>query len=166
MDSQAVVNFVRQQGYEAVPVGGNAKLFKALSFQPRVVAPLAVLGIILQNGYYFAALSALLWWCALVPGLNPFDAVHNALFAGAGAPRLGPAPGPRRFSMGMAATFMLGISISLIAGWTATAVVLQVLLLAAMSALVFAKLCLGSYIYHLIRGRASLANCTLPWARG
>ncbi len=166
MDSQAKENFVRQQGYEDVPTDSNGDYYKALSFQPRVVAPLAVLGIIMQSGLYFAVLSAILWWCALMPRWNPFDAIHNALFVPGGAPRLQAAPAPRRFSMGMASFFMLGIAVSLIAGWTAAAVVLQVFLLAAMSALVFGKLCLGSYIYHLLAGQAALANCTLPWARG
>jgi hypothetical protein len=166
MDSQAIDNFIVQQGYEGTSGNSNDKLFRALSFQPRVMVPLAVLGVILQSGPYFAALSAILWWCVAVPKWNPFNAIHNALLAPRGAPRLDGATAPRRFSMGMAASFTLAISVSLTAGWTAAAVVLQVLLLAAMSAVVFGKLCLGSYIYHLLTGRAALANCTLPWSRG
>jgi hypothetical protein len=166
MDSRATDNFVIQQGYERAPGDSNGGLFKALSFQPRVIAPLAVLGVILQSGPYFAVLSAILWWCVAAPKWNPFNAIHNALFAARGAPRLEGSPAPRRFSMGMAASFMLGISISLMAGWTVAAVVLQAFLLVALTALIFGKLCLGSYIYHLLTGQAALANCTLPWARG
>ena len=39
------------------------------------------------------------------------------------------------------------------------------LILVAMAALIFGKFCLGSYIFHLIRGRVSFANATLPWKR-
>jgi len=28
----------------------------------------------------------------------------------------------------------------------------------------FSALCLGAYVYHLLRGRIGFANSTLPWA--
>ncbi len=32
-------------------------------------------------------------------------------------------------------------------------------------ALIFGKFCLGSYVFHLLRGEAAFANRTLPWVR-
>lgn len=167
MSTQLTSNFVRQQGFPDAPADTCGTRFRALNFQPRVVGPLAVLAVVLQSAPLFLALSALSWWGALRPRLSPFDAVYNRLFAGSDpAARLTPAPGPRRFSMGMAGSFMLGIGISLMAGWTTLAAVLQAFLLVALAALILGRFCMGSYIYYLIRGNMSYANQTLPWARG
>jgi hypothetical protein len=46
-----------------------------------------------------------------------------------------------------------------------TAIVLQGLLIAAVGALVLGRFCLGSFVFHLLRGHAALARRTLPWAR-
>lgn len=166
MSSQATCNFVKQQGFPETPPDLSGRLFRALSFQPRVVGALTAVAIIFQSAPSFLALSAALWWSALLPQLNPFDAVHNSMFrSSTRSERLLPAPPPRRFSMGMAASFMLGIGVSLIAGWTSAAVVLQVFVGMALVALNLGKLCLGSYIYLLLRGKVSLANSTLPWAK-
>ena len=111
-------------------------------------------------------LSIILWWSALVPSLNPFDVLYNHLVAARkGLPRLTPAPAPRRFSQGMAATFMLAIGASLLAGWTTLAWVLEAVLLASLGALVFGRFCLGSFIFHLLTGNVAFARRTLPWAR-
>ncbi|MCA1612435.1 MAG: hypothetical protein ABR610_06380 [Thermoanaerobaculia bacterium] len=34
------------------------------------------------------------------------------------------------------------------------------------TAQVFGGFCLGSFVFHLIRGRGKFAKRTLPWARG
>ena len=68
--------------------------------------------------------------------------------------------------MGMAAAFMLGAGVSLLAGWGAAAVVLQLFVVVALSALLLGKLCLGSYVFHLLGRNLSFANSTLPWAKG
>jgi hypothetical protein len=65
----------------------------------------------------------------------------------------------------MAASFMLGIGTTLLLGWTATAYVLEAFLVIALLALILAKFCMGSYIFHLLTGQARYANRTLPWAR-
>ena len=39
------------------------------------------------------------------------------------------------------------------------------LLMAAVAALAFGGFCLGSFLFHLIRGRAAFALRTLPWVR-
>jgi hypothetical protein len=122
--------------------------------------------MVFQSAPLFLILSGLSWWGALMPRWSFFDAIYNRFFAGSDqAAQLTPAPGPRRFSMGMAGSFMLGVGLSLLAGWGTLAVVLQIFLGLALAALIFGKFCLGSYIYYLVRGNFSYANKTLPWAR-
>lgn len=167
MASRLNYNFVRQQGFEEISSGSCDTQFKGLNFQPKVVGILVLAAILLQSGPLFLALSSVLWWSALMPRRNPFDALHNALLAKrGGASGLTEAPAPRRFSMGMAGTFMLGAGLSLLTGWNAAAIVLQVFVGVALTALLVGKFCLGSYIYHLLRGDFARANSTLPWAKG
>ncbi|MND03541.1 hypothetical protein D3C83_234070 [compost metagenome] len=52
---------------------------------------------------------------------------------------------------------------ALLQGWMVTAYVAEALIVVAMLALLFGKFCLGSYIFHLLRGRFAFANATLPW---
>jgi hypothetical protein len=65
----------------------------------------------------------------------------------------------------MAGTFALAIGVSLLVGWHLTAIVLEALLILAVGALVFGSFCLGSFMFHLLRGRLAFARHTLPWAR-
>jgi len=173
MASQVVRNFMKQQGFAEEAAATCDMHFSGLYFQPRIVGPLVVVGIVLNVlGLIFAAavlffaLSAVLWWNVALPALNPFERFYNAVIA---APRgktlLPPAPGPRRFAQGMAAAFMLVVGVSLLQGWAIIAYVFEAGLVAAFSMLLFGKFCLGAYIYHLLRGEFSFANATLPWAR-
>lgn len=158
-------NFVLQQGFRETEPEACDCLFPALMFQPRLVGVVLALALLAQSGPLFLALAALLWWNALLPAYNPFDALYNRLVAGPRRlPRLAPAPAPRRFAQGMAATFMLVIGGALLAGWSAVAWVVEGLLVAAFAALLFGKFCLGSYLYHLLRHDSVFANHTLPWA--
>jgi Domain of unknown function (DUF4395) len=160
-------NFILQQGLPAPSPASCPLQYSALLFQPRVVAIVVLLGVILQEPSIFLALGGILWWSALVPRLNPFDALYNRLRSRRpGAVTLSPAPGPRRFAQGLAGTFALAIGISLLSGWRVTAIVLQCFLIAAVAALAFGGFCLGSFVFHLVRGRAAFARSTLPWARG
>jgi hypothetical protein len=166
MSVTAKLNFVRQQGFEEDKSAECAARYPALMFQPRVVGVVVAVALLLQSGPLFLALAALLWWNVLLPAYNPFDALYNRLVAAPGQlQRLAPAPPPRRFAQGMAGSFMLAIGCSLLAGWLVAAAILQVLLVAALVALVFGRFCLGSYIYYLLRGEAKFANRTLPWTR-
>jgi len=79
-----------------------------------------------------------------------------------GLPAPDPAPAPRRFAQGMAATFMLGIGLSLRGGQPLLSGILELLLVAALIALVLGRFCLGSYLYHLVTGKRAFANSTLP----
>ncbi len=162
----AELNFVRQQGFREASPGACGFQYGALMWQPRVIGVLVAVGIIWQMALLFLALSAVLWWGVLFPKLNLFDVLYNTWMASPPErPRLTAAPAPRRFAQGMAASFMLGIGLSLIMDWTMTAYVLEAFLAVALAALIFGKFCLGSYIYHLVTGQADFANRTLPWAQ-
>ena len=164
MASSAKLNFVRQQGFEDLEETSCGARYPALMFQPRITAVLVAVGLIFQPGWLFLALAAVLWWNVLMPALNPFDALYNRLIAAPkGTAKLAPAPAPRRFAQGMAGTFMLLTGAFLLLGWPRAAIVVEALLVVALSALMLGKFCLGSYIYLLIRGRAAFANHTLPW---
>ena len=167
----AEVNFVMQQGFRDAQPAACGFQYGALMWQPRVIGVVVAVALICQaagmpvvTARVFLALSAVLWWNVLLPKLNLFDALYNALVASPPErPRLTPAPAPRRFAQGMAASFMLGIGISILMGWTIAAYVLEGFLVTALVALIFAKFCLGSYIFHLVTGQTRFANRTLPW---
>ena len=159
-------NFILQQGFEGAQAQSCPLQYSALQFQPRIVGVAVLLGVLFQSPAIFLILSAVLWWNTLVPRHNPFDAVYNrTLGSRPGAVELAPAPPPRRFAQGMAASFNLAVGLFLLLGWTKAAYVVEGLLLAAVAALVFGGFCLGSFVYHLIRGRKDFAMHTLPWSR-
>jgi hypothetical protein len=160
-------NFILQQGLDA-PVQESCPVrFSALMFQPRVVGSVLLLAVFLQSPAIFLVLSGVLWWNVLFPRLNPFDAIYNwTLGTRPGAVRLEPAPTPRRFAQGMAGSFALAIGMLLLLQMGTAALVLQVLLLAALAALIFGRFCLGSFLYYLLRGRSDFAIGTLPWKPG
>ena len=167
MSNSIKQNFVRQQGFEGANEQGCALRYPALMLQPRIVGVVILFGLVLQSAAFFLVLSALLWWNVLLPALNPFDALYNHLIARHQNRRfIEPAPPPRRFAQGMAATFMVGIGICLLAGWQVAAWIIEGLLVAAFAALIFGRFCLGAYLYYLLRGKVRFANRTLPWAHG
>ncbi|HXW63322.1 MAG TPA: DUF4395 family protein [Candidatus Acidoferrales bacterium] len=166
MASPVVRNFMRQQGFVEEPSATCDMHFTGLYFQPRIVGPLVVVGILLRSPTFFFILSAILWWNVLFPALNPFEIFYNhALARSQGRTTLPPAPGPRRFAQGMAAAFMVVVAVALKEGWMVTAWVVEAGLVVAFAALLFGRFCLGAYIYHLLRGEFAFANATLPWAR-
>src|SRR5260370_11400927 len=141
--------------------------FEGLYFQPRIVFPLVLVGILSQSAWFFLALSAILWWNGFLPARNPFEAVYNRFVASRrGTGPLTPAPMPRRFAQGMAAAFLLGAGLALLAGRPLASWVLQGFLVVAFSALLFGKFCLGAYVDHLLKGPVAFANSTLPSSRG
>src|SRR5215471_14461843 len=143
-DSNAKRNFILQQGLSD-PVAGTCPLqYSALLFQPRLVGVWIALATILQAQLMFFALAAVLWWSALAPRLNVFDALYNWILARSRGTRLMPAPAPRRFAQFLAGSFALAIGISLALGWRTTALALEGLFIAAVGALVFGGFCLGS----------------------
>ena len=165
--SQAQVNFVQQQGFRNASARTCDAQYPALMFQPRMVGVLSLAGVLLQAPWLFLGLSAVLWWNVAVPALNPFDRLYDTLIgARQGLPHVPPAPAPRRFAQGIAATFTPAIGASLLAEWTTPAWVLEAMLLVAVGALVFGNFCLGSVVYHFLTGLGEYARRTLPWSRG
>jgi hypothetical protein len=166
MSHSANRNFVEQQGFENSSGPACEVQFTALMFQPRLLGVFVLAGLTYQSWLIFLILSAILWWNVFVPALNPFDAIYNRFIAGPkGLQQLTPAPGPRRFAQGMAATFMLCIGLFLLIKWEIAAWIFESLLVVALTALIFGKFCLGSYVFHLFKGKVAFANRTLPWAR-
>jgi hypothetical protein len=166
MGTPVISNFMRQQGFPDEPADACNMHFAGLYFQPRIVFPLVLVGIVLQSPWIFLALSAILAWNVALPRLNPFEQLYNRMVARPrGRMPLGAAPGPRRFAQGMAAAFLMGAGLSLLGGWTVLAWVFEAFLVVAFSALLFGKFCMGAYVFHLLRGETAFANSTLPWAR-
>ena len=164
MSSPVVRNFMRQQGFGEEPADACNMHFAGLYFQPRIVFPLVLLGILLQSAPIFLAVSAVLWWNVLAPALNPFEQAYNHFVARPrGALPLAPAPGPRRFAQAMAAAFTLAAGACLLQGWTVASWVFQGFLVVAFSALLFGRFCLGAWVFHVLRGEVAFANSTLPW---
>jgi len=91
---QSRLGFIHQQGFS--PTHGRYAPYEAMMFQPRAVLVLLVLGTLIQNPWWFVTLSAVLWWCALVPAYNIFDAIYRVVADRQGLARIGPAPAPRR----------------------------------------------------------------------
>ena len=166
MSHPAKLNFIEQQGVKNSSGPACEVQYTALMFQPRLLGVFVLAGLVYQSWLIFLILSAILWWNVFIPSLNPFDAIYNRFIAGPkGLLRITPAPGPRRFAQGMAATFMLCIGIFLLLKWQIISWIFESLLVVALTALIFGKFCLGSYIFHLLKGNVAFANRTLPWAR-
>lgn len=144
-------SFVRGQGFVDVDEASSIRWYKALMFQPKVIGVAVAAGIAIQRAEWFLALSAIFWWNALLPALNPFDALYNAMIASPPRhPRLEPAPAPRRFAQGMVATFVLMIGILLLQGWSTIAWIGEALIVVALLDLFLRRFCLGSAIFNLI----------------
>jgi hypothetical protein len=167
MSSPAINNFMRQQGFPDEPADACDMRFEGLYFQPRIVFALVLIAVAMQSAPLFLLISGALWWNVAFPAWNPFERAYNRWIA---APRgrvpLGPAPAPRRFAQAVNAAFNLASALTLLAGWHTTSWVVQAMLVAAFSLLLFARFCVGAYVFHVLRGEAGFANRTLPWARG
>lgn len=166
MSSISVKNFMKQQGFTEEPDSVCDGHFSGLSFQPKVLGMMVVIGLLLQSPMYFLVLSAVLWWNVAFKRWNLFELLYNRVVARPGGKELlGPAPPPRLFAQGMAATFFLLTGLALLSGWVLAAWIFEALVVIAIAALLFGKFCMGSYIYHLSHGKISFANATLPWVR-
>ena len=157
---------MKQQGFAEEPDSACDIHFSGLSFQPKILGLLVVIGILLQSPIFFFVLSAMLWWNVAFRRWNLFEMLYNRVVAKPGGKELlSPAPPPRLFAQGMAATFFLLTGLALLSGWMIAAWIFEAFVLIAIAALLFGKFCMGSYIYHLLRGKSSFANATLPWVR-
>jgi hypothetical protein len=164
MQEGAKRNFILQQGFDEPASATCSPQFSALQFQGRVVLVWIVAGILLQSSTLFYILCAVLWWSAVLPELNPFDAVYNSTFGRrAGAFRLTAAPAPRRTAQAMAGVFALTCGLLIHYRLSTVAYVVEGMFLAAVLALTLGSFCVGSFVYHLLRGRGAFARQTLPW---
>jgi hypothetical protein len=102
-----------------------------------------------------------LWWGALFPRWNVFDLVYNTFLAARSGRRLEPAPPPRRFAQALASLLSLTIAVSLLFGFRVVAIAVQAVLLSAIALLIFRGFCVGSYVFHLLRGR-NAAKTAVP----
>jgi len=155
------VDFIRQQGFTTE--GCQEGLYSALMFQPRVIAGVVILGVVLQSPWLFLSLSAVLWWSAVVPRHNPFDAFFDRMMADPMRLAAMPAaPPPRRFSQAMAATFSMTIAMTLFAGAWQAAWLLEGVFVAASMSVVVRRLCLPARVYHLLWTRTPATPCPRP----
>jgi hypothetical protein len=144
--------FIREQGFGDATA--EPSLYNALMFQPRTVGALFLIGAAMQSGWLFAALSAVLWWSAVVPAHNPFDAVYNAVVARlVGVTRLASGTAPRRFAAGLAGSLALAIAGALTIDLRWTAWVLEVVFGAGIGAIVFTRFCAGALLYRAVAAR-------------
>jgi hypothetical protein len=60
---------------------------------------------------------------------------------------------------------MAAAGLAIIAGRPRLAWLFEGMLTLAVGGLVFGRFCLGSYLFHLLRGERSFAHRTLPWSR-
>jgi hypothetical protein len=158
------VDFIRQQGFTTE--GCQDGLYSALMFQPRVIAAVAISGVVLQSLWVFLALSTVLWWSTLVPSHNPFDAFFNNVMADPMRLAAMPAaPPPRRFAQAMAATFAMGIAMTLFVGASHVAWFIEGVFVAASMSVVVRRFCLPAYVYHLLWSRTPATPCPSPSGR-
>jgi hypothetical protein len=166
MQASAKRNFILQQGFENPAPATCSVQYSALQFQPRVIFVWVLAGIVFQSAAAFVVLAAVLWWNALFPKLNLFEAVYRrTLGRQPGAFQMSPAPAPRRTAQAMAGSFALTTSLLIYFGYSLAAYVVEAIFLAAVLALVLGSFCLGSFVYHVLRGEWKFARQTLPWAR-
>lgn len=151
---ESEIQFIRQMGF--TNVHPDHRLYEALMFQPRTIAAVLALGIMLQNAWLFVALSAIVWWSTIVPRWNLFDAAYNHLVAPLrGMPRIPGALAPRRFAQAMAATISLTIAAALFAGATRTAWFFEVLFAVASTAVVVGRVCAAANLYNRVMGNTN-----------
>ena len=152
------VDFIRQQGFTTE--GCQDGLYSALMLQPRVIAAVVIAGVVLQSPWMFLTLATVLWWSALVPNHNPFDAFFNHVMADPMRLAAMPAaPPPRRFSQAAAATIAMSIAMSLFTGASHAAWLFEGVFVAGSMSVVVRRFCLPAYVYHLLWSRTPATPC-------
>jgi len=158
----AKINFVQQQGYTSLTPPQCAVRYPALIFQPRVLFVVFSISVIFSLHRAFFLVSLLLFFSALLPSLNPFDALYRFLF-----PRHSKfnarALAPRRFSQLLGGAFCLVIFFAAQFGmpvlyWSMAS---SLLFFNALPA--FTNFCMPALLYHIFSGKLEFALKTLPW---
>jgi hypothetical protein len=152
--SNSKTRFIRSLGY--LDADADDHLYSGLMFQPRMVGSVTAIGVLLQAPWVFLALSAALAWSALVPTWSLFDAIYNH---GVALPQqlasVPPAPAPRRFAGALAAVATLAVGVALLTGARSAAWVLEAVIVVAVSAVVFRRVCAAADLYNVIDRRWS-----------
>ena len=161
--AQSKRNFILQQGLPEPSAEARDAQYSAILFQPRLLGLVFVVGSSLQAPTLFVAFGLILWFCVVDPRFNPFNAMYNRAIAPFTGISLTPSPAPRRFSQFLGGAFCLAIAASLTMGFRMTAVVLEGFLIAG-TVTMLAGFCVGTFVFHLLRGHAGFAMRTLPWA--
>jgi len=156
-------NFILQQGFPEPAAETCDRQYSAILFQPRLLGIAFVVGSALQLPMLFFALGVILWFCVVAPRFNPFNAMYNGALAPFTGINLTPSPAPRRFSQFLGGAFCLAIAASLTMGFRTTAVILEGFLIAG-TVTMLAGFCVGTFVFHLVRGQVGFAMRTLPWA--
>jgi uncharacterized protein DUF4395 len=150
MHRQSEVEFVRQMGFDAIDP--DHQFYVALMFQPRTIACLISLGIVLQNAWLFLGLAAALWGATVFPALNPFDAAYDRLIGRPhGLPSIPHALPPRRFAQAMAGSVALIVGASLLTGAFLLAWVFEALFAIAVASVLLGRICSPAILYLRFR---------------
>jgi hypothetical protein len=166
MSVSAEYKFLQQQGFLNDNKDMAKNHYNALLFQPIIVSATMLIAIIIQSATIFLVFSGLLWTNTIFPKANPFERLYvKTIGKSRGVGDLEPAPAPRRFMQGMAASLMLIAGLAILSGFTIMSYIAQGLILIAFSLLLFGKFCVGAYVYHLLHGNAQFANGTCPWSK-
>ena len=152
------LDFIREQGFTTE--GCQEGLYTALMFQPRVIAGLVISGVVLQSPWLFLGVSTVLYWGALFPGRNLFDAFFNHVMADPNRLAAMPAaPPPRRFAQAVAGTFAMSIALTLFAGASPAAWLFESVFVAGSMSVVTRRFCLPAYVYHLLWSGTPVTPC-------
>jgi len=152
------LDFIREQGFTTE--GCQDGLYTALMFQPRVIAGTVITGVVLQSPWLFLLLTAVLYWGALFPGRNLFDALFNRLMADPKRLAAMPAaPAPRRFAQAVAGSLALSIAMTLFAGASPAAWLLESVFVAGSMSVVTRRFCLPAYVFHLLWSGTPATPC-------
>ena len=158
--------FLQQQGFSAISDENAKTHYNALLFQPIIVGAAMLVAIITQSALLFLLFSFLLWINTLFPAANPFERIYDVTIGKLrGQAKLEPAPAPRRFMQGMAASLMFVAGLAVLFGYTLIAYVVQAFIAVAFSMLLFGQFCVGAYLYHVLKGNRHFANQTCPWSK-
>jgi hypothetical protein len=153
---QSEIRFIRQLGY--ITADPDHQLYVALMFQPRTIAGVLAIGIVLQSAWLFLALSAVLWLGVVVPKRNLFDQAYNRFIADPrGLSRLSAAPAPRRFAQAVAGTVAVTIGTALLLGSHMSAWIFEGLFAIAIVGVVVGRVCAPANLYLFFAGTAAQA---------
>jgi len=156
------IDFIKEQGFSTE--GCQDGLYEALMFQPRVIAGLVITGVVFQSPWLFLGLSTVLFWGALFPRHNLFDAFFNRVMADPmGLAAMPSAPPPRRFAQTIAGSMAMSIAMTLFAGASPAAWLLQSVFVAGSMSVVVRRFCLPAYVYHLLWSGTPATPCPPSW---